>query len=38
MPEALSGTPVQNTWAVPADGGGSPRLLVPKAYSLAVLR
>jgi hypothetical protein len=38
LPEAASGTPVQNTWAVPSDGGGSPRLVVPKAYSLAVLR
>lgn len=38
LPEAASGTPVQNSWAVPADGGGSPRLVVPKAYSLVVVR
>ena len=38
LPEAASGTPVQNSWAVPADGGGSPRLVMPKAYSLVVVR
>jgi hypothetical protein len=38
LPEAASDTPVQNTWAVPADGSGAPRLVVPRAYSLVVLR
>ena len=38
LPEALSGSPVQDTWTVPADGSGAPRLAMPKAYSLGVLR
>lgn len=38
LPESLSGSPVFDTWTVPADGSGAPRLVMPKAYSLGVLR
>ncbi len=38
LPEALSGSSVLDTWTVPADGSGAPRLAMPKAYSLGVLR
>jgi hypothetical protein len=38
LPEAPSGTPVHDTWAILADGGGSPRLVVRAAYSLVPLR
>jgi hypothetical protein len=34
---ATSGTPVTNVWTVAADGSGAPRLLVPGAYSPAVV-
>jgi hypothetical protein len=35
---APSGTAVTNVWVVPADGGGSPHLLVPGAASPVVVR
>ena len=35
-PEAR--TTVINTWAVPADRSGKPRLLIPNAYSAVALR
>jgi hypothetical protein len=35
---APSGTAVTHTWVVPTDGSGAPRLLVPNAYSPAVVR
>lgn len=35
---ASSGTVVTNVWAVPADGSGEPRLLIPGAASPAVVR
>jgi hypothetical protein len=38
LPAAASGTAATNTWAVPADGSGAPRLVMPDAYSLVVLR
>ena len=38
LPAAASGTAATNTWTVPADGSGTPRLLVPNAYSPVVLR
>lgn len=38
LPAAASGTAVTNTWAVPADGSGAPRLVMPNAYSMVVLR
>jgi hypothetical protein len=38
LPAAASGTAATDTWAVPADGGGAPRLVMPDAYSLVVLR
>jgi len=28
----------QDVWTVPSDGGGSPRLFIPKALSPAVVR
>jgi len=31
-------TAVTNTWVVPADGTGEPRLFMPKTYSVVVLR
>ena len=37
LPEALSGSAAMNTWTVPADGSGEPRLFMPKAYSLVVI-
>jgi hypothetical protein len=38
LPAAASGTAVTNVWTVPADGSGSPQLLVPGAESPAVVR
>jgi hypothetical protein len=38
LPAAASGTAVTNVWAVPADGSGSPQLLMPGAESPAVVR
>jgi len=38
LPESQSGTAETNTWVVPADGSGKPRLLVPRAWSPAVIR
>jgi hypothetical protein len=38
LPAAASGAAVTNTWTVPVDGSGTPRLLIPNAYSPAVLR
>jgi hypothetical protein len=35
LPEAASGTPTKDTFAVPADGSGAPRVLVAGAFSLA---
>jgi hypothetical protein len=35
VPQAASGTPTKDTMAVPADGSGSPRVLVTGAFSLA---
>ena len=37
LPEALSGSAAMNTWVVPADGSGEPRLFMSKAYSLVVI-
>ena len=34
VPQSESGTPTKDTYVVPADGSGSPRLLVPGAWSL----
>ena len=38
LPAAAAGTAATDTWAVPADGSGSPRLVMPNAYSLVVVR
>jgi len=38
LPESPERSMVVDTWVVPADGTGVPRLLVPKASSLVVLR
>jgi hypothetical protein len=38
LPESPERSMVVDTWTVPADGTGKPRLLVPKASSLVVLR
>ncbi len=38
IPHADSGTPTKDTWAVPADGSGSPQLLVEGAWSLGQAR
>jgi hypothetical protein len=38
LPAAAAGTAATDTWAVPADGGGIPRLVMPDAYSLVVVR
>jgi hypothetical protein len=38
LPEAAAGTAATDTWAVPADGSGSPRVVMPNAYSLVVVR
>jgi hypothetical protein len=37
LPAAPSGTVVTNVWVAPADGSGSPRLLVPSAASPVVV-
>lgn len=36
MPQSQSGTAETNTWVVPADGSGTARLLVPRAWSPSV--
>ena len=38
LPAAATGTAATDTWTVPADGGGTPRLVMPNAYSLVVVR
>jgi WD40-like Beta Propeller Repeat len=38
LPAAATGTAATDTWAVPADGSGGPRLVMPNAYSLVVVR
>ncbi len=38
LPRSTSGTPADDTWEVPADGSGAPRLFVPGAYSTIVVR
>jgi hypothetical protein len=38
LPAASTGTAATDTWAVPADGSGSPRLVMSNAYSLVVMR
>lgn len=38
LPRGGSAVATSDVWAVPADGGGQPRLLVPDAWSPAVLR
>jgi hypothetical protein len=38
LPASEAGTAATDTWAVPADGSGSPRLVMPNAYSLVVIR
>lgn len=38
LPAAAAGTAATDTWAVPVDGSGSPRLVMPNAYSLVVVR
>ncbi len=37
LPRSTSGTPADDTWAVPADGSGSPRVFVAGAYSTVVV-
>ena len=37
LPKSQSGTAETNTWIVPADGSGRPRLLVPRAWSPSVI-
>jgi hypothetical protein len=37
LPRASSGTPADDTWAVPADGRGSPRRYLAGAYSTVVV-
>ena len=38
LPDAESGSAVTTTWVLDADGTGSPRVLVPEAYSTVVWR
>ncbi len=38
LPNAESGTAETTTWVLDADGGGSPRVLVPQSYSTVVWR
>jgi len=38
LPGSGSDAPQSNVWVVPADGSGAPRVLIPKAWSPAVLR
>jgi hypothetical protein len=38
LPAPEAGSTAINTWAVPADGSGKPRLLIPNAYSAVPLR
>jgi hypothetical protein len=38
LPRPGSGAAVDDVWAVPADGTGAPRLLIPQAWSPAVVR
>ena len=38
VPRSTSGTPADDTWAVPADGSGAPRLFLSGAYSTIVVR
>jgi hypothetical protein len=38
LPRSTSGTPADDTWAVAADGTGTPRRFVPGAYSTIVVR
>lgn len=38
LPRSGEGTASSDVWAVPADGSGSPRVLVPNAWSPAVVR
>lgn len=38
LPDAESGSAETTTWVVDVDGGGSPRVLVPQAYSAVVWR
>jgi hypothetical protein len=38
LPRASQGTPVMDTWSVPADGSGEPTLFVRGAYSTVVVR
>lgn len=38
LPEAISGTARTDVWVLPADGSGTPRLLVPHATSPAMIR
>jgi hypothetical protein len=37
LPEAMEATAATDTWVVPADGSGQPRLFMSKAYSPVVL-
>jgi hypothetical protein len=38
LPAAAAGTAATDTWTVPADGSAGPRLAMPNAYSLVVVR
>jgi hypothetical protein len=38
LPVADSGTPTDDTWAVPADGSGAPRRVIPGAWSAGVVK
>lgn len=38
LPDEASSAAVTNTWVAQADGSGSPRLLIPQAYSAVVVR
>ncbi len=38
VPRATTGTPADDTWAVPADGHGQPSLFLAGAYSTIVVR
>ena len=37
LPETIEATAATDTWVVPADGSGQPRLFMPKAYSPVVV-